>query len=226
MFGDIGKLLSDGQKLQCHICGRWYNGLGTHIFRAHDMSGWDYKETFELRCTTALLGEESRDTLSASIRAVMDLEQLERNRENAVRVCGRGVKRRMESKMDPRYIEAKKYSYQMMRDGLQSSKDAGTHPPSKTDHMNLPAVRAKAIKTRQSNPEKAAATKKKISETLKAYFASHGPPTKPPITEETRKRISEAAKRRGISPETAKKVSETLKSKYKTSGGWGFLPKR
>lgn len=38
----------DGERIQCHVCGRWLGGLPSHISRAHDMTAAEYKEAYGL----------------------------------------------------------------------------------------------------------------------------------------------------------------------------------
>lgn len=44
----------DGAKVQCHVCGRWFGSLNTHL-RTHDMDADAYKEEFDLPRTMSLL---------------------------------------------------------------------------------------------------------------------------------------------------------------------------
>ena len=83
MIGVLGVLETDGDRLQCHICGKWRKGLGNHAFKTHNLTADEYRERFGLRYTTALLAPASSAKLSASISRVMDLERLESNRANA-----------------------------------------------------------------------------------------------------------------------------------------------
>lgn len=38
----------EGDKVRCHLCGRWYTGLGNHAEHAHGMTADEYKGEFEL----------------------------------------------------------------------------------------------------------------------------------------------------------------------------------
>lgn len=51
----IGAIISDGELIQCHVCGRWYGALVTHI-RAHNLNAASYKDRFGLARGTSLLG--------------------------------------------------------------------------------------------------------------------------------------------------------------------------
>lgn len=60
-FGIWGQITDDGDKLLCHECGRWYQGLGTHIALAHDMTARDYKLAYGLPLTKGLVGPGLRE---------------------------------------------------------------------------------------------------------------------------------------------------------------------
>ena len=209
MFGQPGILETDGERLQCHICGRWYKGLGNHAFKTHDLTADDYRDKFGLRWTTALLAPESSARLSASIVRIMDLDRLAKIRAGAKHSKGEGRSRRLESKLDPRYQTAQSNAFQSLRDGFERAKAEGSLPPPKTTQLVTPEARRKALITRKGKMDQIGA---KISSSLKSYFSTHTV-TMPPKSEETRKRMSESAKRRGITPETMAKMCATKKAR-------------
>lgn len=67
-FGYQGVLLFDGEsdKVQCHMCGKWFEQLGGHLIREHNMYASDYKEMVGLFQTTALVSEKVREKLIAN----------------------------------------------------------------------------------------------------------------------------------------------------------------
>lgn len=67
-YGYQGVLLFDtvSDKVQCHLCGEWFSGLGNHLFREHTMRAAEYKHTVGLLQTTALMGESYRAKLIAN----------------------------------------------------------------------------------------------------------------------------------------------------------------
>ncbi len=210
MFGSLGVLLSDGEKLQCHECGRWIKGLGMHVVKTHFMSAAEYKEKFQLRFRTALLGEASREKLSDSVKKTMDLERLASIRPTEP-TFGNGRKRRLESKLSERYQKAREYANRRMREGYREAREAGLIPVH-TKQLNTPEAREKAHKTRMEDSRRQERNRK-IAESLKAYYSKNPAKPKPPITEETRKRMSEAAKKRGISREAAEKIRAKNKAR-------------
>lgn len=67
-FGYQGVLLFDGasDKVQCHFCGNWFEYLGNHLAKEHNMTAREYKELAGLNQTTALIGEKFRAKLIES----------------------------------------------------------------------------------------------------------------------------------------------------------------
>lgn len=55
-YGYIGIVAEDYKtgELQCHICGKWYELLCTHIYAKHHIDSEEYKEQFGLLTSTAL----------------------------------------------------------------------------------------------------------------------------------------------------------------------------
>ena len=63
VFGEIGRLSfsDDGNKLQCHLCGRYFRDLcGSHVPRIHHLSAYDYKLAVGLCNTIGLIGRETK----------------------------------------------------------------------------------------------------------------------------------------------------------------------
>lgn len=65
LHGYEGVLLGtvDGTKVQCHICGNWYEGLSMHVYASHSMNAQKYREVFKLTRRTALVSESRREIL-------------------------------------------------------------------------------------------------------------------------------------------------------------------
>lgn len=66
--GFIGALVFDGttDKIQCHFCGEWFDQLGNHLAKEHNMKASEYKYIVGLNKTTALINEKIRSKLIAS----------------------------------------------------------------------------------------------------------------------------------------------------------------
>ena len=67
-YGYEGVLLFDGttDKIQCHFCGDWFEAMGSHLHKEHNMKARDYKNLVGLRQTTALVSEKLRAKMIAN----------------------------------------------------------------------------------------------------------------------------------------------------------------
>jgi hypothetical protein len=63
-FGRFGYLDGD-DVLLCHECGRWYAGLGAHVYGAHGMTADEYRSAHGLARGAALSGAAVRAKMSA-----------------------------------------------------------------------------------------------------------------------------------------------------------------
>jgi len=66
IYGEPGVLRTDGDRVECHICGGWYKLLGGHVFQAHGVYADTYRLLFGLRMRTGLAGEALRAQRRAS----------------------------------------------------------------------------------------------------------------------------------------------------------------
>jgi len=80
-FGYIGVLLRDiyEDKLQCHICGKWFSSLSSHIVQSHDMSAADYRAEFSLPPKFPLISRELSGKHSKRASSPKNLERLKKN---------------------------------------------------------------------------------------------------------------------------------------------------
>lgn len=62
-FGYIGCLsqTKDGEKLQCHICGKLFASLQLHVYKTHGIKAKEYKLRFGLAMETALMSDAVRE---------------------------------------------------------------------------------------------------------------------------------------------------------------------
>lgn len=63
---------SDGERMQCHLCGRWYKMVGgSHLLAAHGWTTAEYRDAFLLNLTASTVGpatsELKRDTMLEQI---------------------------------------------------------------------------------------------------------------------------------------------------------------
>lgn len=65
-FGYYGALIvtTNGENVQCHICGKLFGALSTHIHQVHNIQAREYRKRFKLSPTTALLSEVVRENRS------------------------------------------------------------------------------------------------------------------------------------------------------------------
>jgi len=53
-FGEFGAFLTVGERLVCHLCGRDYLNLQTHVWAIHGLRAAEYREQFRLFVSTPL----------------------------------------------------------------------------------------------------------------------------------------------------------------------------
>lgn len=58
-FGTVA-LSKDKKKIQCHICGKMYKSVSSHLSQTHGMTVEEYKDKFGLAGTTTLIGNATR----------------------------------------------------------------------------------------------------------------------------------------------------------------------
>jgi hypothetical protein len=78
-FGVLGDVqVSKDGKLECHICGKWYNFLGRHIL-SHGMATRKYKENYGLPLTKGLVSRDISKNMRKS--AVGRIEKMKEKTE-------------------------------------------------------------------------------------------------------------------------------------------------
>lgn len=65
IHGCVGVLATDGDTLQCHVCGEWFIGLNHHAWNAHNLLAREYKAYFGLNLNTPLVSPD----VSAKLRS-------------------------------------------------------------------------------------------------------------------------------------------------------------
>ncbi len=61
-YGEFGRLArGDDGRVQCHICGRFYQHLGAHSHHKHGVSADEYRTAFGLKQATKLIGDDYRE---------------------------------------------------------------------------------------------------------------------------------------------------------------------
>ena len=64
-YGHLGIFVDDGDRVQCHICGKMYISLASHVVMAHGILADDYRELFGLNYGQGLVSSELRGRLRA-----------------------------------------------------------------------------------------------------------------------------------------------------------------
>lgn len=99
-FGRFGVLAedSDGDAVQCHICGDWYALLGTHANATHGLGAGAYRRAFGLRKSTPLASVNYRAKRRGISSQLVTPEQLEATRAAAAALSPDEMRRRSRMK--------------------------------------------------------------------------------------------------------------------------------
>lgn len=61
-YAPIGEMLYDGDRVRCHLCGRWLKMVGgQHLIAAHDLTLEQYREMFRLLASTTTAAPETSE---------------------------------------------------------------------------------------------------------------------------------------------------------------------
>lgn len=64
MIGELGIFtLDESGKLQCHVCGRFYDGLSQHVNRAHNLNAEEYRAYFGFSLSAPLISQNLINTM-------------------------------------------------------------------------------------------------------------------------------------------------------------------
>lgn len=61
VIGRLGIMNDDGDRQECHCCGRWFAFLGKHVWATHDVTANEYRSAFGLAHGQPLAGSKKRD---------------------------------------------------------------------------------------------------------------------------------------------------------------------
>jgi predicted transcriptional regulator len=70
-FAPLGELPydPDDDRVQCHLCGRWYRSIGSsHLYRVHGWTLDDYRDAFHLPMGTPTVAPGVSASLAAEAR--------------------------------------------------------------------------------------------------------------------------------------------------------------
>jgi predicted transcriptional regulator len=73
VYGELGVLLEEDERVQCHACGKYYKALISHIFAKHGLLAAEYKSLFGLNQspgltsseTSSKIGDHAQDLIAA-----------------------------------------------------------------------------------------------------------------------------------------------------------------
>jgi hypothetical protein len=71
-YGERGRLTYIGSRIQCHVCGKAFHSLASHVWRAHDISAKEYRRIFGLHRRLGLVTDALHRRLSAVRGAAID----------------------------------------------------------------------------------------------------------------------------------------------------------
>lgn len=105
-FGYMGALSTtkDGGLIQCHICGRLFQGLGLHLAKGHGITADEYREKFQLARQTALVSETMREQMKSRLLLMLSKRTAEENKKQRdaaiikAQEAGHTSKHRLETK--------------------------------------------------------------------------------------------------------------------------------
>jgi hypothetical protein len=68
IYAPIGEMLQDGDRVRCHLCGRWLRMVaGQHLIVSHGMTTDEYRELFHLDVTTSTACADTSELKRASM---------------------------------------------------------------------------------------------------------------------------------------------------------------
>jgi hypothetical protein len=70
IFGRLGFLERDGERVQCHCCGEYWLAVGIHAWQRHDLTAEEYKAIFGLRAGRGMIGPLLHSVQLANSRRV------------------------------------------------------------------------------------------------------------------------------------------------------------
>lgn len=135
-YGDKGILLEIDNRVQCHLCGKWFKQLGMHITRTEGMSVDQYKEKFGLARGNGLMGSETlhkRGVAASHLREYSHLGAAVLRSRKGQRVEGK--KQRAETLMNESYQQRR---LQSLRKAWAAIREAAlpNHPPVTCTHCS------------------------------------------------------------------------------------------
>ncbi len=134
IHGQRGVLATDWHTVQCHLCGKWYSHLGSHVTKTHGLSAHEYKEIAGLNATAGLISPELAEKRRAAVGHLREYDEQHRQRMHAMSAGERrenqgGRKPRLQTLLDPEHQRRVRMFIQAGQDGLARAREDGTYSP-------------------------------------------------------------------------------------------------
>lgn len=138
LFGRLGALTDDGERVQCHVCGDFFGNLGGHISQVHGLTPDDYKARFGLNATTGLIGpalkaarqrEAEERKLTPDYARFVAAGERARATEPPGRRSTKGRRLRLEQRLDPKVQASRRAALARANEVLAQRRADGTYRP-------------------------------------------------------------------------------------------------
>jgi hypothetical protein len=174
-YGSYGTLTDRGDKVQCHVCGRFMHHLGYHVRRSHEMSCDAYRIAFGLAQSTGLISTKLRESRQRQCVFVADPSLMARGVAESLKVPrGKRGPVRFQTKQKPGYLANKIAAGKRLAEVYRAKLAQGTvkqHVKSKEEYAEMNRRAWSVLAEKRKDPEYVAAVKAKQSK-AKAVIVS------------------------------------------------------
>ena len=231
LFGELGKLaFSDDGKPQCHLCGRYYRGVSNHVHKAHGVLADEYREIVGLNRITAMISEDVKarkreiglNLYHVRKDGIADPKLREAVQKRLTRearsVNTRNNPRRLEFALNPPVMP----EWAKLELAARNRTDEARQKTSiglrgrKLSAESRSKISARLTEFYGSHPgtrtgtTASAETRAKQSATRKALFSAGLIKQRPPLSAESRIKISESLKAKYATEDAKNKIRESL----------------
>jgi len=146
VFGEPGILLDDGDKAECHICGKYFGHLGNHVVRGHFVWPEEYKVMFGLNAGTGLIGSGLAEIRRQNSGHLREYQPNDNRTPEQRSFDSSGRKVRLESKLRPAFHQQKRGAARKAHETLKQKVEAGLYqyPKGVVSHLLTPEMKAKS----------------------------------------------------------------------------------
>jgi len=134
IYGRLGHLAVEDDRLQCHLCGRWFVLLGAHAWHTHGLLAREYRRQFGLRASTALASASFRARKREQAALIFSghtagQERLRRLTTDQRRALATGRTWPLEALQDPEHPARRQAAARQAGATLRARHRAGTWAP-------------------------------------------------------------------------------------------------